>query len=53
MREKLSKCKNINILEQTVSIKSGLKTSQIADLEVMAEAISTDCIRLVQNNESR
>ena len=52
MREKLGKCKNINILEHTVSIKSGLKASQLTDLEVMAEVISTDFIRPVQNSES-
>jgi len=40
IRGKLEKCKNINILEQTVSIKSGLKPSQLADLEAVADAIA-------------
>ena len=42
MREKLDKCKNIKILEQTVSLKSSLKASQLTDLEAMAEAIAAD-----------
>jgi len=42
IREKLSKCKNIEILEQTVSIKSGLKTTQLPELAAMAEAIAVD-----------
>jgi flavorubredoxin/flavin reductase (DIM6/NTAB) family NADH-FMN oxidoreductase RutF/rubredoxin len=41
MREKLSKCKNITIIEQTVSIKSALKKPQIYELETMSETIST------------
>jgi len=46
IREKLSKCKNINILEQCVSIKSGLKDAQVADLEAMAEVIAADVAAL-------
>lgn len=38
-KEFLSKCKNLNILEETVSIKSSLKTSQLDDIEKMASAI--------------
>jgi flavin reductase (DIM6/NTAB) family NADH-FMN oxidoreductase RutF/flavodoxin len=45
MREKLGKCKNITILEQTVSIKSAIKNQQLSELEAMAEALSTDFIR--------
>jgi flavorubredoxin/flavin reductase (DIM6/NTAB) family NADH-FMN oxidoreductase RutF len=41
IREKLSKCRNINILGQTVSIKSSLKTSQLPELDVMVDSIMT------------
>jgi len=40
IREKLGKCRNINILENTISIKSALKTSQLAEIEAMADAIT-------------
>ncbi|MDR0292956.1 MAG: flavin reductase [Oscillospiraceae bacterium] len=40
IREKLAKCKDMNILSQTVSIQSGLKASQLPELEAMAEAIA-------------
>ena len=40
MKEMLSKCKNMNILDGTITIKSGLKVEQLAELERMAEAIS-------------
>jgi flavin reductase (DIM6/NTAB) family NADH-FMN oxidoreductase RutF len=42
MREKLEKCKNIRILDQTVSIKSGLKSSQLQEIDAMVEALKTD-----------
>ena len=42
MREKLAKCKNINCLEQTVSLKSSLKMSQLPEIEAMAESIAVD-----------
>jgi len=42
IRGKLEKCKDINILDLTVSIKSGLKPSQLADLEAVADAIAAD-----------
>ncbi|MCL2703529.1 MAG: flavin reductase [Defluviitaleaceae bacterium] len=42
MRDKLSECKNIRIIEQTLSIKSSLKTSQLTELESMADAIAVD-----------
>jgi len=42
MRELLSKCKNINILEQALSIKSSLKESQLADLDAIADGIAAD-----------
>ena len=39
IREKLGKCANINILDKTVSIKSSLKASQLAELSSVADAI--------------
>jgi len=39
IREKLSKCKNINFIEQTVSIKSSVTKPQLSELEVMANVI--------------
>ena len=39
MREKLSACRNIRILENTVSLKSSLKNEQTSGLEAMAEEI--------------
>lgn len=42
MREKLEKCKNITILENKISIKSGLKTAQLAEIDSMADAIIAD-----------
>ena len=40
IREQLAKCKNINMLENTVSIKSGLKAEQLIEIEAMADAIA-------------
>lgn len=40
IRAKLEKCKNINILGQTLSIKSSLKASQLSELEEMVRVIS-------------
>jgi len=42
IREILDKCANINILENNVSILSGLKATQLSDIESMAEAIGAD-----------
>jgi flavorubredoxin/flavin reductase (DIM6/NTAB) family NADH-FMN oxidoreductase RutF len=39
IRGKLEKCKNIRIIEQTVSIKSSLKASQLQEIGAMAEAL--------------
>ena len=41
IREQLMKCKNISILEQTVTLKSALNAEQLAELEAMAEAIAS------------
>jgi len=42
IRETLGKCKNIAIIENKVSILSGLKAAQLSDIESMAEAIGAD-----------
>jgi hypothetical protein len=39
MKEILSGMKNMNILEQTVTVKSALKDEQDAQLEALADAI--------------
>ena len=50
IRGKLEKCKNINILEQGVSIKSGLKPTQITELEAVTDAIAADFPHLETGN---
>ena len=40
MRKALEKCKNLNILENTVTIRSSLKENQLAQLDAMADAIA-------------
>jgi len=40
IREHLLECKNVNILENIVSIKSGLKAAQLAEIESLADAIT-------------
>ena len=40
IREKLGKCKDLSILDRTVSIRSGLKAAQLPELEAMADAIA-------------
>jgi len=42
MRAKLEKCKDIRILEQTVSIKSALKASQLPELDALAETLVSE-----------
>ncbi|MDR0331675.1 MAG: flavin reductase [Chitinispirillales bacterium] len=42
IRESLEKCKDIRIIEQAVSIRSGLKAPQLAELEAIATAIASD-----------
>jgi len=42
IREILGKCEKINILENNVSILSGLKAAQLSDIEAMAQAIGYD-----------
>jgi len=42
IREKLGKCKNITILEKTLSLKSSLKKDQLSEIEAIADAIAAD-----------
>ena len=39
IREQLEKCNNITVLDKIVSIRSGLKASQLEEIEHMADAI--------------
>jgi flavorubredoxin len=45
IREQFAKCKNIRVLEGTVSIKSGLKAEQLSEIEAMADAIAATMIK--------
>jgi len=40
IREQLAKCKNIDILDNKVSLKSGIKAAQLLEIETMADAIA-------------
>jgi len=40
IRGKFEKCKNINIIEQGLSIKSALNKEQYSELEAMADALA-------------
>ena len=40
MKEQLRKCKNVTVLEETLSIKSALKEEQLVQLDAMAEALA-------------
>ncbi|MDR0302198.1 MAG: flavin reductase [Treponema sp.] len=42
IRAKLEKCTNIKILENKISIKSGLKEAQLSEIDAMADAIGAD-----------
>ncbi|MCL2759329.1 MAG: flavin reductase, partial [Treponema sp.] len=53
MREKLGKCKNIKIIEQTLSIKSSIKTTQLPELDVMVQAIEKDFPHLIKNDAEK
>jgi len=39
IRTHLEKCKNINFLENMISIKSGIKATQLSEIDLMAEAL--------------
>ena len=47
IRKKLEGCKDIKFLEQTLSLKSSLKTEQLSELEAIANAIAADFSREV------
>jgi len=40
IREKLEDCRNINILDSAISLKSSLKPSQLAEVDMLADAIA-------------
>jgi flavin reductase (DIM6/NTAB) family NADH-FMN oxidoreductase RutF len=42
MCKKLEECKNIRILDQTISIKSSLKSSQLAEIDAMTQSLVND-----------
>jgi len=42
IRKKFDMCKNINVLAQMVSIKSGVKEAQLNEIEAMVTAIAAD-----------
>jgi flavorubredoxin/flavin reductase (DIM6/NTAB) family NADH-FMN oxidoreductase RutF/rubredoxin len=42
IRKKLEKCTNIKIIENKLSIKSGLKAAQLSEIDAMADAIGAD-----------
>ena len=42
IRGKLEKCKNVTILEETVTIKSSLKEPQLAEIEAIVKALVDD-----------
>jgi len=42
IKEKLGKCKDIKILDQTLSLKSGLKENQLSEIDAIAQAIAAD-----------
>jgi len=48
MREKLQKCKNIRILEQIISIKSGLKPEQLSEIDRLVQTVSADMPQLAK-----
>lgn len=39
MRQQLEKCRNMNILENMVSLKSSLKTHQLEEMDALADSI--------------
>jgi len=50
IREKLEKCKNINILENKLSLKSSLKASQLTQIDSMVDAIAATFPNLAGNS---
>jgi len=52
IRKKLAGCRNINMLEATLSIKSSLKNEQLAEIDAMADAIA-DSLPAANNEQTR
>jgi len=52
IKEKLEKCKNIKILDKTLSIKSSLKKEQLQEIEAIAMAIADDFPETVKTASS-
>ncbi|MCL2005815.1 MAG: flavin reductase [Planctomycetaceae bacterium] len=50
MRGKFEKCKDINILENTLRIKSSMKAEQLADISAMADAVAATLPSTQANN---
>jgi len=42
IRKEMEKCKNINVLEPIISLKSSLKKEQLQEIDTMADAIAAD-----------
>ena len=42
IREKLEKCKNVNILESKISIKSSLRAEQLSEIDSLVSTIAAD-----------
>ena len=49
MREMLSKCKNMNILDTGLTIRSALKENQLPQLEAVADALAADILPAPSN----
>ena len=49
IRKKFEKCKNIDIIDQTLSIKSSLKASQLLEIEEMAKTLGADFINPISS----
>ena len=51
IRGKLEKCKNINILENKISLKSSLKAAQLTEIDSMVDAIITTMPNSADNTD--
>ena len=50
IREKLEKCRNLTVIGELVSLKSGLKVSQAEALEAVADAVAADISKAVDSS---
>ena len=53
IREKLAKCRNITLIENTISIKSSLKKEQLSEIYSMADTIIDSLPKLKTDKTSR